>query len=372
MVKNKKLWSLLIIIFLLQVLTYPSIHHIIDEEIYLDTAKKICNGNFSDFFGFIPGRDYTHNTPLYQTILCVTSFAHKFNIERAEIVTYLFFISLIIGWYYSIPKKWKVDRHKFVLLLFANSLLWIYSFRVLLDVPLAFFLSLGIFNLYLFFEHNQKKNYYLGFLFTSLALFTKESAILFLPIFLIYFLFKKEKNVRKWFLLLLPLIPFIVFSSFQYLSGFPVFRQFTDVALKSTTTHTYYYLIPYSKLPTGIFMVGVFGPGVVSIILMLKNLHKKSSDVKNFLTFFLIFYIFWEVVFDFLMFANLPRYHTSLIPFITLIISMAADEKKNFKRIYYLTLIYMIITGFLTAYYFHIETVEIWRVSLIEFFNVII
>jgi len=371
MPKDKIFWGLLAVIFALHVFNYPSIHHISDEKIYLDIAKNICNGNFSDFFGFIPGRDYTHNTPLYQTVLCITSFVHGFNVEKAEIITYLFFILLTIGWYYSIPKEWKVDKNKFVLLLFANSLLWIYSFRVLLDIPLGFFLSLGVFNLYLFFEYNQRKNYYLGFILTSLALFTKETAVIFLPIFFIYFLFKKEKNIRKWCLLLLSIAPFVIFSGFQYLSGFPIFNEFIGVAFKATTTHTSYYLIPYSKLPTIAFMVGIFGPGIISCFFMLKNINKKSDSIKKFLIFFLIFYLFWEVVFDFLMFANSPRYHTTLIPFITLIIVMAVD-KKSLKYIFYLTLVYMLLTGFLAAYYFHVQTLEIWKVPLKEFFKSII
>lgn len=371
MIKHKKFWMLLAIIFVLHAFTYPSVHHITDEKVYLEIAKNICSGNFSDFFGFIPGRDYTHNTPLYQTVLCITSFAHNFNVEKAEIITFIFFILIIVGWYYSIPKDWKVDKNKFVLLLFANSLLWIYSFRVLLDIPLGFFLSLGMFNLYLFFEYNQRKNYYLGFILTSLALFTKETAVVFIPIFFIYFLFKKEKNIRNWCLLLLIIVPFVIFSAFQYLSGFPVFNEFIGVAFKATTTQTSYYLIPYSKLPTIAFMVGIFGPGIISCFFMLKNINKKSDSIKKFLIFFIVFYLFWEVVFDFLMFANSPRYHTTLIPFITLVIVMAVD-KKSLKYIFYLTLVYMLLTGFLAAYYFHVQTLEIWKVSLKEFFKNII
>jgi hypothetical protein len=358
----------MLLIFILHVLTYPSIHHIIDETDYLEAAKRICSFDFSSYFGKTTDV-YAHNTPLYPLVLCITSPIHNFNLEKAEIITYMFFLALVVAWYYSIPEKWDVDKKKFTLLLFANSLLLVYSFRVLLDVPLGFLLSLGIFNLYLFFEYNQRKNYYLGFIFTSLALFTKESAILFLPIFFIYLLFKKEKNLRKWCLLLAPFIPFAIFTAFQYLSGFPIFAEYIDVAFKATTTYTKYYLIPYSKLPAIIFMIGIFGPGIISCFFMIKNINEKKADVKKFLVFFLIFYIFWELVFDFLMFANSPRYHTTLIPFITLIISMAADDKKSLKYIFYLTLIYTLITGFLAAYYFHVQTLEIWKVSLKEFFK---
>jgi hypothetical protein len=372
MLKNRNFWILLAAIFILHILTYPSIHHIIDEETYLDIAKNICNGNFTDFFGFIPNRDWSHNTPLYNIILCISSPIHNYNVEKAEIITYIFFILLTVGWYYSIPKDWKVDKNKFVLLLFANSLLWVYSFRVLLDVPLAFFLSLGIFNLYLFFEYNQKKNYYIGCVLTSLALFAKENALLFFPIFFIYFLFKGEKNIKKWFLLVVPLIPFVIFSFAQYISGFPILREFIDVAFKFTN-YTYYsykfYLIPYAKLPTIAFIIGIFGPGLISCLYILKNIPKKKHNIRTFLTFFLIFYLIWEVVFDFLIFVNSPRYHTTLIPFITLIISMASEDKKNLKYVFYLTLFYVLITGFLAAYYFHVQTIEIWKVPLMKILN---
>lgn len=345
-------------IFVLHLITFPSIHHISDEHVrYIPTAKHICNLDFSDFFG--PQEMNMHPGPIYQIALCVTSPIHNFNLELAEITAYMFFIAMIIGWYYSIPSSWKVDKKKLVLLLFGNGLLWIYSFRVLIDVPLAFFLSLGMFNLYLFFEKGLKKNRNLGLIFTTLALFTKETAVIYFPILFLYLLFKMEHSVKKWAIIFLPAIPFGIFSLLQHLSGFPILDQLF-IGLKSTTTISYS-TIPYAHLPTIVFMLGIFGPGLIMLpFLIIKNRKLFGKEIRNYILFFVLLYIVWELFYDFVMYANLPRYHTTLMPFIALIAS-AMPTKKSFKYCYYLILIYSIISGFAISYYFHIETAAVWQ-----------
>lgn len=368
-VQSKFFWALAII-FILHILTYPSVHHIIDEYMYVTLAKHVCNFDFSDFLGKNT-ENYLHNTPLYSIILCSFSFIHNFNVESAEIVTYIFWISLAVGWYYSIPKFWKIDRRKLILLILGNGLLWVYSLRVLIDVPLAFFLSLGMFHLYLFFAYKKIKNYYISLLLLSLALLTKEGAILFFPVFIIYLLLKKEINIKNLCMLLLPLLPIALFTIYQYSSGFPVF-DILLYNLKSTSTLAQgYEKIPYSMLPTIVFIIGIFGPGIISCIWAWKNL-KKNKVIRDFLIFSLILYIIWEINYDFIAFANMPRYHTTLIPFLSLIIVDASEKNKKLNKIYYLTLIYTLAIGFFGSYYFHTQTLEIWKVSLKDILKVFI
>lgn len=170
---------------------------------------------------------------------------------------------------------------------------------------------------------------------------------------------------------MLPFIPFAIFTFIQYLSGFPVLREFVDIAFKPTTKEYEfskerldYSTIPYARFPTILFITGILGPGIISLIWMWVDIRKRKLAIKSFLVFTLILYILWELIYDFAIFANMPRYHTTLIPFLSLIISEAYKESKLLKYIYILTLVFTLATGFLAAYYFHVQTLEIWKISL--------
>jgi hypothetical protein len=366
-------WAILLV-FLLHVVTYPSIHHIIDEYTYLKASQKVCNLNFSDFFGKKTEENvefYSHNTPMYALIYCLASPIHSFDVERAEIVTFGFLMALTAGWYYSIPKNWKVDRKKVALLIFSNSLLWVYGLRALKDVPLAFFLSLGIFHLYLYLENKKMKNYYTALILIATALMLKESAVLYLPIFFAYLLIKRGHKLKDWIFLILPAIPYLIFTAFQYVSGFPVAYLFTS-STKFITPFTYQQNIPYASLPTLVFMIGIFGPGFLSVVLRWKDQFFTRSQFNGFLKFSLVMYIVWELVFDILLFGNMPRYHTVIIPFLSVVIAESADRSKKFKILFYLTAIYSVLTGFLISYYFHVKSLEIWMNSPRKFIESIL
>jgi len=363
-IRSSFFW-LMFSMFILHLLAYPAIHHIIDETTYLKASEKVCKLDFSDFFGKKNLEEvefYTHNTPMYAIIFCLTSPVHNFNVERAGVVIFGFLIALVVGWYYSIPKDWKIDRKKIALLIFSNSLLWVYGWRALKDVPLAFFLSLGIFYLYLYFERKKTKNYYIAFALLSIALLFKESSILYIPVFFVYLLINRIYDLKKWALLILPFIPYLIYTFFQYASGFPVVFLFTSSA-KFTTPFVYQENIPYTRLPTFVFMIGIFGPGFISVILRWKDFFFKRSQFNSFLKFSLVFYIVWELVFDIIIFGNMPRYHTIIIPFLSVIIAESAERGKKLKILYYLTIVYSIITGFAIAYYFHVKSLEIWKTT---------
>jgi FtsH-binding integral membrane protein len=117
-------------------------------------------------------------------------------------------------------------------------------------------------------------------------------------------------------------------------------------------------------------MIGIFGPGIISCVLMWKNAIVGKNDlIKHFVLFSLVLYLTWEIIYDFMLYGNLPRYHTTLIPFLVLIITNASEKSKKLRYIYYLTLIFSLITGFIVAYYFHVYTQAIWKVPIKEFLN---
>lgn len=354
--KNKIFWGLMIFIFILHLLTYPSVHYISDDKIYLDIAARICKLNFSDYTGRVGDRMHP---PLYPTIVCLTSFFHHFDLAKAQLINFVYFIFGLIGWYFSTSFLSEDTRKRFILLLFANNLIWIYSFRVLLDISAFIFLSLGLMNAYLFLEYRKKKNYYLTIIFISIGSFTSELTAIFLPIMLVYLLLKKNRNVRDWSFLVLSYIPYLIY---QLIVGFKDIWLFGRV-IKATGMLNVAY-IPYAHFPTILYMAGVLGPGIISCFLVWKNISKFKT--KNYITFFLVIYLIWETIFDFLASANLPRYNITLIPFLSLMISDSYDKDKKYRYLYYLALIYCIITGFLAAYYFHLSELPIWKNKIID------
>jgi hypothetical protein len=172
---------------------------------------------------------------------------------------------------------------------------------------------------------------------------------------MIYLLLKENKTIKKWSLLILPLLPYVLYLFFTGFQDIQLYRLFLKV-----TNPTNYSWIPYAKFPTSFFIIGAFGPGFISCILMWKNL-RKEKRFKSFLIFSLILYLCWEILYDFVIAANTPKYHTTLVPFLTLIISKASMKNEISKYIYYLTLVYTLSTGFVIAYYFHISELAIWK-----------
>jgi hypothetical protein len=356
--KNDKFfWGLIFFIFILHLLTYPSIHNISDEQLYLDVASRICKLNFSDFTGKETGRIHG---PLYHTILCLTSPFHHFELGKAEIINFVFIILGIVGWYFSTPLVSVETRKRLILLLFANNLLWTYSFRVLIDISICMFLSLGLMNSYLFLEYKKKRNYYLTIIFISLASLTSEIAFMFIPILFVYLLLKKNKNILDWGLLILPFIPY---GFYQLLIGFKDIWLYARMMEVTGMMNVSY--IPYAHFPTIFYTIGVFGLGFISCVLAWKNM-SKFDNMKNYFIFSLLIYLIWEIVFDFIASVNLPRYNMTLIPFLALMISENYEKDKKYRYLYYLTLIYSIMTGFIAAYYFHTSSLPIWRNQIID------
>lgn len=123
--------------------------------------------------------------------------------------------------------------------------------------------------------------------------------------------------------------------------------------------------VPYSHLPVIVFTIGIFGPGIISCILMWKNINQEKK-LKNFLIFSLLLYLLWEFFFDFVISYNLPRLHITLMPFLTLLLAEASTKSKSLRYVYYITLVYMLMTGFLAAYYFHVNELPIWKNQIID------
>jgi len=356
--RNKLFLGLIALIFVLHVATYPCIHNLTDETKYLEFSEELCQGNFSYF-----SEDKFFSTPFYFLTMCVTSPLHGYVPDVAELVTFGISLIMVATWYFSVPKDF--DRKKLALLLFSNSLIWIYSFRVMMDIPVAFFLSLGMLHLYLFLERNNKKNYYISFALLTLAIFTKEIALLFVPIFLAYLLIKRDKNWKKWILVLLPLIPYLV-----YLMATGPEEILWLLGVTSGSVPRDYSYIPYGRLPVILFLGGVFGTGIISVILAWKN-YWKEEKIKNFILLTFVSYIVWEGFFSIIMPVNLPRYSIALIPFFSVLISEYANRSKKLLYIYYLTLAWSIITGFLAGYYFHVIEGAIWEDSFKNLIDII-
>lgn len=356
--EHKIFWSIIAFVFILHLITYPCVHNLTDESKYLEFSKNICEGNF-DYFD----QEKYYSAPFYFLVICATSPLHGYIPDIAELVTFVISLAMVAAWYFSVPKEF--DKKKLALLLIANSLIWVYSFRVMMDVPVAFFLSLGILHMYLFIERNDKKNYYIGFVSLVLAIFTKDIALLFAPVLLGYLLLKRDWNWKKWLLLILPLIPYIIYI---VLTGpEEILWLFGVVSGEIPRDYSY---IPYGGFPVIAFLAGVFAIGGVSVISAWKG-YWKETKIKNFVLLSFVCYIVWEGFFTLIMPVNLPRYSIALVPFMCVLISEYANRSKKFLYIYYLTLAWSIATGFVAGYYFHVSEGAIWQDSFKNLIDVI-
>jgi len=382
--KNKKFLVSLLVIFILYMITYPSVHNLTDEELYLNLSKEVCKGNFS-FYSEDAYRNNTLSPPIYFISLCLTSPFHKYNIAAAELTTFLFTLMMVVGWYFSLPES--MDKKSFVVLFFSNALIWTYSFRVLIDLPMAAFLSLGLFQFYLYLENNNKKNCTISLVLLSLAVLTRELSLIYIPILFAYMIVvKRIWNPKMWMLLTIPLLPYIIYMLTT--GSLEIMDYFTWALGEAEERTADYYSeskIPYKSFPVMLFMLGSFGPGFISCLYMWKNsakdliryiktffmfsggkvTEKPKNQLMSFVMFSLMLYLIWEVVFDVLPFKS-PRFNITLVPFLTLLISESSRKNKKMKYIYYLTLIYSIALGFTINYYFHLEAGSIWQDSISE------
>ena len=357
--KNNIYLIVLSILIILHFVTHPTIHNLTDEFKYLNISKQLCQSDYSYFES-----EKSYHTPLLYMTLCLTSGLHNFTIPGGQLVTLSFFFLLIIGWYISLPKEF--DRKKFSLLLISNSLLWVYYTRILMDVPVAFFLSLGMLHLFLFFENRKKKNYYIAVILLFLGIMTKEITLIYGIIFFLYLILKRDFDIKDYILLGIPVIPYILYL---ILTGPEELIWLFSVVLR-TAGRNYSY-IPYARVPTFAFIAGIFGPGVLSMFHMVKH-YKNNSKLRNMIEFIIIMFVVWEIFFDIAMPLNLPRYHAPIIPFLTLLVSEASKGDKKFNSIYQATLVYTASTGFLASYYFHLNDGAIWKNGLIELVKKII
>ena len=342
-----------LLLFVLHLLTFPSVHLIVDDYLYIDQAKEICAGNFTQW----TESEARGHGPLYPAVLCATSSFHGFDVYNAQLVSFVFLLLSIGVWAYLLKGFENIDIKKFSLLFFANSLWWVYSFRTLMDSTIGFFLSVGLLAGFLYFEKKKNLYFMLSAVCTALALFVKEGAVIFAPVLLVYLLYKKSRDIKDYLLVALPFVPFFLY---QCLTGFHDVNAFL-VGAKATTTQSFEY-IPYGNLPTLAFLAGILGLGLLSCIVMWKSMkEEKRALFKDFLLFSLVLVVLNELLYDFVTAVNLPWYHMMLIPFLALIISESSKRSKWLRYLFYMTLAWSIITGFSAAYYFHTNDIAIWK-----------
>jgi len=349
--ENKHYVWLLVGIFILRAITYPSIHNNTDELKYLEFAKQMCNGDYSYF-----DQEKSYHMPLYMVILCLTSPLHGYVPDVAELVTYSMGILMVIGWIIFIPEEF--DKKRFIILMVANALVWVYSYQVMIDVPVAVFMSLGMLNFYLFTYNDSDKNFFWCFVFITLAILTKETALLFVPIGAAFLILYQNWDGRAWLLIAMPLLVYLIYL---VATGPDESIWLLKEMLKVEENPGKLKLnLPYARYPTIVTVFAVFGVGVIAIIKTYFLDYKGNEELAKFCIFTLVLYAVWATFYLFRIPYNLPRYHITLMPFFTLMIS--EYTRKHDKWIYWATLVFTLAVGFAIAYYFHMEAGSIWRI----------
>jgi len=181
----------------------------LNQSFWLDEAitAKVTNFSFREIFIFLKN-DF--NPPLYYIIVKI--WAGFFgNSEISLRIPSIIFSLLSISLTYQLAKIWLNDKSKSAAILLATSPLHIYYSQEARAYSLACLLVL--LTLFLFQKSLSRPKFWFLFSMSLITMvFSHYQTILFLPVLPVFLIFKKDqKNLRKLFLALLPLLIIFIF-----------------------------------------------------------------------------------------------------------------------------------------------------------------
>lgn len=297
-----------------------------DESVYLLNAEHFYEGqdNYSEI-DFRP--------PLLSFLISLTYIIwHSFHSAKF-LVAVLSALSVPILYLYSRDISKRAGH--FAALIFAMSAFVLYfSSRILTDVPSIFLI---ISALYAYSQHKKRDDNLLAFLagiLGGLAVLMRFSSLLILFAILIFELlmfvknlsWNNAKNIFKSYLVfvsgfLLPMIPFFIWSFFEFNNLFHVMERAQVIIGWSTHQNIWFYFSPFIEA-FGILLV-IFLVGLISAIALNKNRQ----------TFLMLSWLFVSVFFLLWTGHKEPRYLLLIIPAFVYFSSFGIETIiKSFKK----------------------------------------
>ena len=348
-----------------------------DDIVILDNYDKIKN--FSNLFSAFTHDAYFSNSYPYYRPLLSTSLILDAQFGGKEPGIY-HFTNLLIHCVTCLSLFWLLtllgfNRTKSFLgaLLFSvhplisNAVLFIAART---DQLGTLFALLSFAFIILYFRENKKYQLAFHLVFFAGALYSKESALFLPPLFLFYFLLKREKifNLRTLYLLI---GWFVIFSSWFYLRSISIDNSslgqvglasvIQNLAFPAEIISKFFFPVDLSVMPVYTFYNTVSGIVIILFILFLVFRRKQQMNP------LVIFGVAWFIAFALLNMSSRisnaddnfnyleQRAYSLSIGLIIIILPLIPDSYLNLKK-WFVGLIFLVLFVTLSALTFHQET----------------
>lgn len=280
---------------------------------------------------------YSNNYTYYRPILTL-SFAIEAIMFGNNIKIYhlsniiLFIISIYLIYFFLARLRQNPSVLKFICLiaavnpLFSSNIVWIPARN---DTLLIIFVCLSFLNLINYLKNNSNINLFLFSICFGLALFTKETSLILIPMYILFIYILKfpitKKQLLKTITALLPIL-ICYFYLRQIAVSSPdinIFQwyKYTPKMLIATMTYVAEFLIP-DYIPVMIYKLNISLPiliiNISFLLFLFFCLYKKITSISNILLGF-VWLILWLLP-TFLMTDYILLFHRFLLPVIGLIL----------------------------------------------------
>ncbi|MDD5021573.1 MAG: tetratricopeptide repeat protein [Endomicrobiaceae bacterium] len=283
---------------------------------YDDNTLITRNINFLSEFKNIPqlfttscyySSNYTYYRPILTLSFAIESIIFGNNTKVYHLSNIILFIlSIYLMYIFLTQLRQNSTILKFICLLiavhpmFSSTVAWIPARN---DTLLIIFICLSFINLINYLNYRKNTNILLFFLFYSLSLFTKETALILIPMYVFFiYIFKikiTKKQIIKIGMGLLPIIACYFYlrnvsTSNPHINLF-AWQQHSSIILKGTMIYIYKFLIP-GYIPVMLYNINIniniLIVNIVLLLFLLLNLSKKFTN-NRIMIFGFVWLIFW-------------------------------------------------------------------------------
>lgn len=309
---------------------------------YDDDTLITRNINFIAEIGNIPklfttscyySNNYTYYRPILTLSFAIEAITFGNNIKIYHLSNIiLFIISIYLIYFFLALLRQNTAILKFICLivavnpLFSSNVAWIPARN---DTLLIIFLCLSFINLINYLKNNTNISLFLFSMCFGLALFTKETSLILIPMYILFiYIFKfkiTKKQILKTITVLLPILIcyFYLRNIAVSNAGINIFewQKYGSNILIGTMTYISEFLIP-DYIPVMIYKLNINSTilivNISFLLFLLFSLYKKFISIPNMLLGF-IWIILWLLP-TFLMDDYILLFHRFLIPVIGLVL----------------------------------------------------
>jgi len=351
----------------------------LDDDILTQSSVNFISNNNNFFKLFLTSCYYDEEHQYYRPILPLSFITETkifgFNLNIYHLTNIILFIlCLYLLYIFFIQIKANKNISKFVILLLSvhpiltSVAVWIPARN---DSLLLIFTILSFIFLIKYLENNTLKNITLFFIFFSLALFTKETAVI-LTVVYFYFIYvfkykiniKQIKNIAIYFFIIIILYFILRHLSVQNVTSTDFINNYSLLfynTFKGLMLYTYCLIIP-EYIPVLISDITINIPIIIvncSVLLFIIYLYiSKFIDRRK-----IIFCLLWYLLFitpTFLILEQQLLFHRLLIPllsilYLIILISEKALKKYPVLKKYFIILFAILFISLFYASYMHAD-----------------